>query len=173
MFLNSPVISMNALLDPKSFFKLIALVSILSLAGAFTAELVFGLEPCVLCIYQRWPFVAAILLAVVGRYSGFTAIAAAFLSLNFLGNAAIAFYHSGVERKWWASVFEGCAVPDLGTDPATLLENIMNAPTARCDEIPWADPLIGLSMANYNALLCLGLALLCAIFVVFRKTSQT
>src|SRR5690606_22429449 len=83
--------------------------------------------------------------------------------LTFLINSAIAFYHSGVEQKWWRSAVEGCAVPRLGDNPQSLLENILSAPTARCDEIPWADPILGLSMANYNVVLCLGMAALCLI----------
>lgn len=126
-----------------------------------------------MCIYQRWPFAIAIGLGMMGRggrnNSVFTVVTALLLSLTFFANAALAFYHSGVERKWWPSMFEGCTVPDLGTNPDTLLEQIMSAPTARCDEIPWADPLLGLSMANYNVVLCAGLGLLCLIFLATRK----
>lgn len=165
--------SLGILFYPKNFFTLIVLACALALAGAFTAEYVFGLEPCILCLYQRWPFAIAIGLAMMGRggrnNGGFTALAGAGLALTFLGNAALAAYHSGVERKWWPSVFEGCGVPDLGDNPEQMMQAIMNAPSVRCDEIPWADPLIGLSMANYNALFCLGLTVLCAAFLALRK----
>ncbi|MCD8563152.1 MAG: disulfide bond formation protein B [Alphaproteobacteria bacterium] len=158
---------------PKPFFTLIVIISALALAGALTAQYAFGLEPCMLCLYQRWPFALAIGLGMMGRggrnNSVFTVISGALLALTFAGNAALAFYHSGVERKWWPSVFESCSVPDLGSNPDTILERIMNAPTARCDEIPWADPVLGLSMANYNVALCAGLALLCLYFLATRK----
>lgn len=158
---------------PKPFFTLLVIVSALALAGAFTAQYALGLEPCMLCLYQRWPFALAIGLAMMGRggrnNAVFTIISAVLLALTFTGNAALAFYHSGVERHWWPSMFESCTVPDLGDNPDTILERIMSAPSARCDEIPWADPLLGLSMANYNVALCGGLALLCLVFLATRK----
>lgn len=153
---------------PKTFFVLIALISAGALAMAFVAQYAFGLHPCLLCLYQRWPFGAAIVFSLLG-WAGWTRTGAALAGITFAGNAALAFYHSGVERKWWPSVFEGCAVPDLGSDPNKLLETIMNAPAVRCDEIPWADPILGLSMANLNVGLCAGLALLCAAFLATRK----
>lgn len=126
-----------------------------------------------LCIYQRIPFLLALLFSVAGlilckvkkdkKKSCALAGLMAANALVFLINSGIATYHSGVERHWWKSAVEGCAVPYLGDEPQTILENILSAPTARCDEIPWADPLFGLSMANYNVALCLGLFAVCAL----------
>lgn len=144
-------------------------VSVFSLAAAFTAQYGFGLEPCILCLIQRGPFVAAALLGAAGLFLALrggekaSAILIAVSGVTFLVNSAVAFYHTGVERHWWRSVLEGCSVPDLGTTPEDLLKAIQSAPVARCDEIPWADPWLGLSMANYNVLMCLGLAAGCAL----------
>ncbi len=42
-----------------------------------------------------------------------------------------------------------------------ILTDIQNRTKAvRCDEIPWADPILNLSMANYNVIFCLGLAVM-------------
>lgn len=157
---------------PRPFFAVVAVISALSLGAAFVAQYVFGLAPCVLCIYQRWPFAVAIGLAGAGylgwKKARITIAAAGLLALTFAVNAALAFYHSGVERKWWISIFEGCSAPDLSGSPEELMARIMNTPAARCDEIPWADPLLGLSMANYNVALCAGLVLLCLIFLARR-----
>ena len=139
----------------------IALVSAGALTAALTAQYVFGLEPCILCLYQRAPFVIALVLAVIGLafFRQKSAPVVALCALAFAANAVIAFYHVGVEQHWWKSFLEGCAVPDLGSDPAALLDNIMNAPAVRCDEIAWKDPVFGQSMAFYNVILCAGLAL--------------
>ena len=152
--------------SPAAVLGMVAVVSLIALGMALTAEVAFGLEPCIFCIYQRIPFVVAIILGSTGlifRKSGKIARGFIFLSgLAFLTNAAIAFFHSGVERKWWRSPFESCAA-DFGTstDSQSLLENILSAPTAPCETIAWADPVLGLSMANYNVLLCAGLFALC------------
>ena len=148
-------------------------ISIISLAGAFTAEHVFDLEPCILCIYQRIPFALVIFFSLMGLMSYLGAhINQTIIGLNsvcFLGNAVIAFYHTGVERHWWKSFLEGCAVPDLGDDPEKILETILASPAVPCDEIPWADSFIGLSMANYNVMLCLGMFVICALSLRISK----
>ncbi|MCB9979366.1 MAG: disulfide bond formation protein B [Rhodospirillales bacterium] len=148
----------------------IAGISVFSLLSAFTAQYAFGLEPCILCLYQRVPFVlttifglAGLVLARKGRVgavSGMVGLSAA----AFAVNAGIAFYHSGVERHWWRSAFEACRIGDFSADDAQgLLDKIMKMPSVPCDSIPWADPVLGLSMANYNAMMCAGLALGCAL----------
>lgn len=153
--------------SPRAVFSGIAGVSALSLAAALTAEVAFKLEPCMLCIYQRIPFVLALIISLPALSlrkkisQSLTASLSGICSLLFLANSGIAFFHSGVERHWWKSPIEGCAVPPLGDNAQTILENILSAPTSRCDEIPWADPILGLSMANYNVVLCLALSGIC------------
>lgn len=146
-------------------------VSLFSLGAAFTAQYAYGLEPCILCVIQRWPFGIAAALGAAGLYFALSrkermsAALVAMSGVTFLVNAVIAFYHTGVEQHWWPSHLEGCAVPDLGATPADLLKAIESAPVVRCDVIPWADPFLGLSMANYNAAMCLGLAIGCFVCV--------
>jgi disulfide bond formation protein DsbB len=154
-------------------FLALVLFSIAALASALIAQYAFGLHPCQLCIYQRVPFVVAILIGLCGLYAerkNFIALrngALGLLGLTFLANTVIAGFHTGVERKWWKGL-EGCSAPDMTGSMAEILERIKSAPIARCDEIPWADPILGLSMANYNSIFCLGVAVYCAI--VFTKT---
>ena len=72
--------------------------------------------------------------------------------------------------KWWISQVEGCAVPNFGDgEPQSILEDILSAPTAACADIPWQDPIIGLSMANYNVILCFGIAVVCILSIIIRK----
>lgn len=161
---------------PVAIFTGMIAISVLSLGGAIASELFLGLEPCKLCIYQRWPFVIAIVIGIFGLIArkdkraaiGFTVLG----GLTFLANSVIAFYHTGVEQKWWVSAVEGCAVPNFDTGDQSWLENLMSAPSKPCDVIPWQDPLIGLSMANYNTLLCFGLFAACMIAAYRLKKSS-
>ena len=149
-------------------------ISVFSLLAALTAQYVFGLQPCVLCLYQRVPFLLTTLFGLAGllavrkgsvRAAG---VWVGFSALAFAVNAGIAFYHSGVERHWWRSAFEACRVGDFSaSSPQGLLETLLRTPDVPCDVIPWADPILGLSMANYNALMCAGLALFCAVYVIW------
>ncbi len=136
-----------------------------ALSMAFIAENIYGLDPCILCLYQRAPYAIAIFLGIATVWVSnivprVTPWILGLLGVVFLSNSAIASYHTGVERGWWKSFLEGCAVPSLEgniTDVLAQIEARTDAP--RCDEIPWADPVLGLSMANYNVLFCLVLAM--------------
>lgn len=168
--------SLLSFLDYKFVFFILIGISAASLLAALIAEAFLGLEPCRLCIYQRWPFFITAVLGVLGLYfqsnSKIVTGALALSGLTLLINSGIAFYHSGVERHWWTSAVDGCAVPLMGGEKQSILENILSAPTGRCDEIPWVDPLLGLSMANYNVVLCLGLAALCALSILYKKAKN-
>lgn len=160
-----------------TFLSILIAVCAFALAAALYSEVALGLEPCILCIYQRIPFALVILFGLVGiayRKHSFLPRAMVGLSgLALLINSGIAFYHTGVEQKWWKSAVEGCAVPNFETtEVQSILENIMSAPTASCADIPWQDPFIGLSMANYNVLMCLGLCIACALSVWLSRKSQ-
>lgn len=143
-------------------------VSAFALIAAFASEAFLGLEPCQLCIYQRWPFAVVIAIGIIGMALKTPGVAVGLSGIAMLVNSGIAFYHTGIEQKWWISAVEGCTVPNFGDTPQSILDNILSAPTARCDEIPWQDPILGLSMANYNVLLCLGLVLLCGLHLLLR-----
>jgi disulfide bond formation protein DsbB len=45
----------------------------------------------------------------------------------------------------------------LDGSPSALLDQLLAAPVIRCDEVPWS--LFGLSMANWNMLISLGMAM--------------
>lgn len=162
---------------PVAMFGGIAGISIFALTAALYSEVALGLEPCVLCIYQRIPFLIGAVLGIAGLFlrnkPGAVNALLALLGINFLVNSGIALYHTGVEQKWWASAVEGCAVPSFSNEPQSMLENILSAPTGNCAEIPWQDPLIGLSMANYNVLLCLGIAVVCSLSLFLRRHAAT
>lgn len=151
---------------PTSIFAGVAIVSTLALAAALIAEVALGLEPCILCIYQRIPFAAGIILGLAGlalrKKDKVARIMIFLIGLAFLANTGIAAYHTGVEQHWWRSAVEGCAVNFESDEQKGILENILSAPTGNCAEIPWSDPVLGLSMANYNILLCFALFLICA-----------
>lgn len=119
------------------------------LLGAFGFQL-FGYPPCHLCLLQRWPHAAAILIGVLAlRFRGWLlpmlgAVAAATTS-------GLGLYHSGVEQGWWQGP-STCTSGSVGAlSPDKLLDQIMTAPLIQCDQIAWS--MFGLSMASWNAIL--------------------
>ena len=161
------------------YFILIILggLSIIALAAALISQYVFGMHPCILCLYQRIPYAVVILLAGLGimatKIMGtkYGALNIFLCGISFIINAIIAFYHVGVEQKWWASA---CSLPDLSNlNPEDLMATIKAAPAVSCGQIPFE--LFGISMAGYNVILCLGLGLyaIIAATTVTKKKSYT
>ena len=119
------------------------------LGGAYISQYGFGLHPCEMCWWQRWPhFVAlgfALLAFVVPPQRVWTFAAA----LAILVSGAIGLFHAGVEYGWWEGVTSCAAITAGGSGNA--LEDIMNTPLVRCDEAAWT--LMGISLAGYNFLI--------------------
>ena len=126
------------------------------LLGAFGFQHLGGLAPCKMCLWQRWPHAAAILigalaLALPGRLLPLAGACAA------LTTAGIGLYHAGVEKDWWQGPTTCTSGPIGNLSPQDLMAQIMAAPLVRCDEVPWS--FLMLSMAGWNAALSLALAL--------------
>lgn len=165
----------NILSNPYTICTGILFICVFSLASAYIAQYVFDLEPCILCLYQRPPYYAAGFLAIIGIFLAkkslkIPALTVLLCSIIFFAGAVIAFYHTGVEQHWWSSFLEGCAID---FDALSNLEALENKPAVRCDEIPWSDPILGLSMANYNTIASLGYCFICAIssVLIIRKAN--
>lgn len=148
--------------------RLIALLIPLGLlGGALASQYLGGLAPCEMCYWQRWPHAAAIVLAALA----FTTPASSPLAraLTLLAAAAIAIsgaigvYHAGVE----AGIFEGFTT--CTATGAVTLDDLMNAPLVRCDQVQWS--LLGVSMAGWNALFSLAGATLIALLTLRGRSA--
>jgi disulfide bond formation protein DsbB len=133
-----------------------ALGSALMLGGALAFQYAGGLAPCPLCLWQRWPHLAAILIGVLAVATGLRPLAWAG-ALAVLAGAGIAGFHAGVEQGWWEGLSACTAQSIEGLSAEELMAQIMAAPIVRCDEIAWS--FAGLSMAAWNGILSLGLGL--------------
>lgn len=138
---------------------LIAAASAAALALAFIGQYGFDLPPCVLCIWQRWPHGAAVVLGLAAwAFRDWRAVSVAMLALAVaaeLATGGIGAFHVGVEQGWWQGTAE-CGTTETATDLDALRSQIMSQPIVRCDEVAFA--FLGLSMAGWNVLLALALA---------------
>jgi disulfide bond formation protein DsbB len=128
------------------------------LLAALGFQFIGGLAPCPLCIWQRWPHVAAIVLglAALALPARAARVTMALGAVAMLTGAGLGLFHAGVERRWWTgpTTCTSGAIDGLSVD--ALVARIKAAPLVRCDEIPWE--FAGLSMAGWNAALSLVLA---------------
>ncbi len=128
----------------------ILLVAVGALSFALTAQYAFGLEPCILCLYQRVPFALTGVLAVVAlrlsKDSPTIPLIIIVSGLIYLIGAFIAVYHVGVEQHWWISGCGGTLAEDATL--SDLRASLMQKPEKACDDVDWT--LFGISMATYN-----------------------
>ena len=142
------------------------------LAGAWGSQLVGGLHPCQMCLWQRWPHYAALVPAALafaahGRTRTLLVVAAALL---VAASGVVGVLHAGVEYGWWPGFTSCTSTVAAGADTAEeRLRAILAAPLVRCDRAPWT--LGGVSLAGYNALFSLGGAAT-ILALVRRRTRQ-
>ena len=132
--------------------------SLTLLLGALIFQ-ALGYAPCMLCVWQRWPHAMAVGVAGVALWDKDHAFWPVLGALCALTTAGIGGYHAGVEQGWWAgpSVCAGGGDALSGLSGADLLSTAAPETIIRCDEIAWM--FLGLSMATWNMVMSLGLAL--------------
>lgn len=155
--------------EPAAAAAIAAFVlSAATLAGAWFFEYVLKLAPCPLCLEQRIPYhiiiPLSLLLAIAALVRaprnlllvGFAAIAIAAVC-----NIVLGIYHAGVEWHFWAGPAD-CSGPltDLRTG-GSLLDQLHSVHVVRCDEAAWR--FLGLSLAGYNVLISLALAVIAGV----------
>lgn len=138
----------------KSLIVLAATGSLLLLAGAFLFQFA-GWPPCEMCLWQRWPHAAGVVIGVIAlSYTRPPVIWPLLGALSLLVTAGLAAWHSGIER----GVFAG---PDSCTGSGPLTGDLLSTTgpgIVMCDQIPGY--ILGLTMANWNAIASLILALI-------------
>jgi len=144
--------------NPKLPGLAIFLICVGALSTAYFVEYVIGIDPCILCLYQRIPYVAAGLFAVfamIGKPGSFTQqMALLGCTIAFLIGMSLAVYHFGVEEGFWQASCSGAQSMDLNFDD--LKASIMAEPLKACDTKDWV--MLGLSITVYNTVASLFLA---------------
>lgn len=137
--------------NSKPLAVLVLAISAGVLGTVYASQYLGGLQPCHLCLYQRWPWWIAGGIAAVAAFAPIGAAARYALcvlaGLSVLAGAGIAIYHTGVELHWWPgpSTCAGGAIPTSLAD----MQKMMATPIVPCDKPAWT--LLGISMAGYNA----------------------
>src|SRR5437016_8512685 len=123
------------------FTAFVLMASAVVLGGALLSQYWGGLAPCELCLLQRWPWGVAIVIslaaATIGSRSALPWVALV-LAAVFAGGSAIAFYHVGVERHWFAGP-SACSGAATAADTVDALKaQILRQQPVRCDEVAWS-----------------------------------
>src|SRR5438445_3774437 len=142
---------MIASVSPRAVVTLLLVASAAIVGTALLFQYVGGLQPCELCLYQRWPYYAAIVATGVALLSGGERAMEAVIALCallFAASTVLAFYHTGVEHH----LFAGPTACTGGVTGASSVEALKAQLLARqpvnCDEPAWR--LLGVSLAGWN-----------------------
>ena len=132
---------------------------------AIGSETWWGLAPCALCLWQRWPYwvaagLAAAGVVVAGRGR---AVLLGLAALGAFASAAIGGFHVGVEQGWWPSPLPGCAAATASGGALSIdemMRGLAAVPNKPCDAPTFLIPGLPLSMAAMNLIYGLGLGAL-------------
>jgi len=140
--------------DNRLICGVLSVTSALLLAGALLGQYIGGLEPCSLCVIQRYPHIAVIIFGWLGYKRGLSDNQRKrllwMIGLCFFSTSGTGFWHAGIEYGLYSGP-PSCTGPIGGSSLETLRSQLLNAEIVRCDLIPWS--LFGLSLAVYNGLI--------------------
>jgi disulfide bond formation protein DsbB len=157
----------------RGFVIFVLVASAAVLGTALLSQHWGGLAPCELCLIQRWPWGAAIVISFVATMvGGRTALpwVALLLAAVFAIGSALAFYHVGVEQHWFAGP-TACSGAATAADTVEALKaQILRQQPVRCDDVAWS--LWGVSMAGWNLLASLVMTGICLAALLRRRGSR-
>ena len=140
---------------------LICLLIVISLAliSVFIIEYVLGHEPCKLCVYQRIPYIIAILLIIKILFvKTYEKIILFLLFIIFLISLILAFYHFGIEQGFFNESFV-CEATNLEKNltKEDLLKQLKQS-NISCKEVNVR--ILGMSLATINTIFSLVLSVI-------------
>ena len=134
--------------------KIIFLVSIVALASAFFIEYILGHQPCNLCIFERIPYLLAIIIILLNfKFNQFEKFFILLLVIVFSFGAILSLYHLGIEQGF----IQESLVCDLKSGSNLLSkEEILKQlqeKNVSCKDVTFK--IFGLSLTSYNILISL------------------
>ena len=141
-------------LNNKLILNGILAFSILTLSIAYFIQYVLGHKPCNLCIIERIPYIAAIILIslifILNRYQK---IISSLILIFFIFGVVVSFYHFGIEQGF----FSESLVCDLGNSQPLNKEDLLNqlkkTEIVSCKDVTFR--FLGLSLATINTVISL------------------
>jgi disulfide bond formation protein DsbB len=130
----------------------ILVFSILSLSIAYFIQYVLGHKPCNLCIIERIPYIAAIILIslifILNRYQK---IISSIILIFFIFGAVVSFYHFGIEQGFFSESLICELTNNNPLNKEELLNHLKKAEIVSCKDVTFR--FLGLSLATINTII--------------------
>ena len=142
----------------KLILNSILVYSVLSLATAYFIQYILGHEPCNLCLIERIPYLASlILISLIFIIKKFERMIAGIVLLFFIFGSIISFYHVGIEQGF----FSESLVCDLNNSEKNLskedlIKQLESRTAVSCKDVTFR--LFGLSLATINTVISIFLS---------------
>ena len=153
----------------KTVLSLIMLFNIFAIFAAFFIQYVLKHQPCNLCLIERMPYIASIIVISICLFlKKFEKISLSILSLIFFSSALIAFYHLGIEQGFIVESLV-CDLNNEGKDLSkeALLNQLKEMPVS-CKDVNFK--IFGLSLATLNVFISLILSVITLkLFLTYEK----
>jgi disulfide bond formation protein DsbB len=145
--------------DNKLILNGVLIFSILSLSIAYFIQYVLGHKPCNLCLIERVPYIASvILISLIFILNKFEKIISIIILLFFIFGAIVSFYHFGIEQGF----FSESLVCDLGNNTSLskeqLLKQLENSSIVSCKDVTFR--VLGFSLATINTIISIVLSVI-------------
>ena len=135
----------------------ILVFSILSLSIAYFIQYVLGHKPCSLCIIERIPYIAAIILIslifILNRYQK---IISSLILIFFIFGSIVSFYHFGIEQGFFSESLICELTNNNPLNKEELLNQLKKAEIVSCKDVTFR--FLGLSLATINTIISLALS---------------
>tara|TARA_B100001029_G_scaffold21985_1_gene14872 strand:- start:696 stop:1175 length:480 start_codon:yes stop_codon:yes gene_type:complete len=148
---------MIKILTFNKLYLFISTISIFSLLSAIYIEYVLGVRPCILCLYQRLPYIISIFLCFFGYYNLENKLWIYLLIIIFLFGSVLSGYHVGIENNFFKE-FSGCTSNNLNITDKKELLNSLRESQPNCKDVTFK--LLGFSLATINLFLSIFIVIL-------------
>ena len=158
----------------KSFFFIntVLFLSIFSLLFVFILQYEYGILPCKICIWQRWPHIFNIFIALIIISSSSIPNYIMVLGIiNMFLAFILALYHYGLEQNLWDNVFS-CSgeIKFNGLSTEEILKNLNNTPIKTCEIEAWN--FLNLSLTGWNMILTIFISFTWLLLIYYQKRSH-
>ena len=135
----------------------ILVFSILSLSIAYFIQYVLGHEPCNLCIIERIPYIAGIILiSLIFILNKYQKIISSLILIFFIFGAVVSFYHFGIEQGFFSESLICELTNNNPLNKEELLNQLKKAEIVSCKDVTFR--FLGLSLATINAIISIALS---------------
>jgi disulfide bond formation protein DsbB len=154
--------------DNKLILNGVLIFSILSLSIAYFIQYALGHKPCNLCLIERIPYIASvILISLIFIINRFEKIIATIILLLFIFGSMVSFYHFGIEQGFFSESLVCDLENNTNLSKEQLLKQLESSTTVSCKDVTFR--VLGFSLATINTIISI---ILSAIMIKIIKNND-